>query len=585
MESDGSLTAELRPIEGETPIEFARRVSADDATAQRILALPGEPSRTRVTTLSYGALSNDMKRAVVTALFPSDVRATEGWLHIAVTDERLKDVAGWFSGLPGAVATIARLNDVSSESVSRGTTLRVPTELLLPPFRDAEAVREEEPAKLEFGEDEKGRYAVYRLRRKEALYSAVVVRFTGRLHAEDVIQLALQIALRSGIDDVHAIPVGYPVKIPLDVLSPEFLPADDPRAESFVRERAETSQFGAPAKASGLTGIRVVLDAGHGGRDTGTLHQGVWESTYVYDVVCRLRKLLLQRTNADVVMTSREPALGFVPPEQDRLRNFKGRVLLSDPPYGLDDPVVGVNLRWYLANSVLNRPNADRKKVPPERTVFISVHADSLHPSVRGAMVYVPGERFLRDRYGKSAATYAVFREFREHPVVSFSKKERVSAEGVSGLLAQKILGAFRDENLPVHPFSPIRTHVIRGGREWVPAVLRYNRIPNRVLLEIANLGNEEDRALTVTRSFRQKVAEAVVAGLVEFFGGEPAPRPRSRRAQATAAGARPTSSAAGPWLPVVGPWPPVAGPWPPVTGPWPVPAGPQASGRRSSNF
>jgi len=52
-----------------------------------------------------------------------------------------------------------------------------------------------------------------------------------------------------------------------------------------------------------------------------------------------------------------------------------------------------------------------------------------------------------------------------------------------------------------------------------VPAVLRYNRIPNRVLLEIANLGNEEDRALTVTRAFRRRVADAIVAGLLDFFG------------------------------------------------------------------
>ena len=36
----------------------------------------------------------------------------------------------------------------------------------------------------------------------------------------------------------------------------------------------------------------MILDAGHGGRDTGTLHDGLWEATYVYDVACRLRKVL-----------------------------------------------------------------------------------------------------------------------------------------------------------------------------------------------------------------------------------------------------------------------------------------------------
>ena len=99
-------------------------------------------------------------------------------------------------------------------------------------------------------------------------------------------------------------------------------------------------------------------------------------------------------------------------------------------------------------------------------------------------MAYVPGERFLRDRYGKKGAGYAAYREWKEEPVVSFAKKDRVAAEGVSTQLAQRILAAIGENGLPVHLFSPIRTHVIRGGREWVPAVLRYNRIPNRVLLD-----------------------------------------------------------------------------------------------------
>ena len=52
-----------------------------------------------------------------------------------------------------------------------------------------------------------GRYAEYRLRRGEALYSAVVVRFTGQLHAKQVNATAREIARRSGITDVTAIPI------------------------------------------------------------------------------------------------------------------------------------------------------------------------------------------------------------------------------------------------------------------------------------------------------------------------------------------------------------------------------------------
>ncbi len=518
---EGTITVEARPLEGESPIQFARRLARDEATAQRVLALPGALAG-RGATLSWGALSLESRRAAVQALFPSDVRATAAWLHIAVEEESLASLAEWFAGDAARAADLAKENAYPGGVVPPGATVRIPAEILVPPFRDAEPIPETEPPNLAFGEDEKGRYASYRLRKGEALYSAVVVRFTGRLDAADVNELALKLAERSGIADVHAIPVGYPVKIPLEFLADEFLPKDDPRSLERAREKAETAQFSRPEIARGLAGVRVILDAGHGGRDTGTLHGGLWEATYVYDVTCRLRKILTERTRAEVLMTTRDGTVGWTVPDQDKLRPRRGQVLLTQPPYALDDPAVGVNLRWYLANSLLRRASPDGKKIPPEKTVFLSLHADSLHPSVRGAMVYVPGERYLRDRYGKSGAAYASFREVKEEPVVSFNKKERVASEGASTTLATVLVGALRDGGLPVHSFSPVRTHVIRSGREWVPAVLRYNRVPNRALVELANLGNDEDRALIVTRSTRQALAESLASGLVAFFGGPP---------------------------------------------------------------
>lgn len=517
---DGRITVEARPLEGETVDGFARRVSRDEAAAARLQALPSPPGRTRAVALPYASLSDETRFAAVRALFPSDARATPGWFHVAVGAEPLASIAEWFTGDARLAGRLAELNGLSGDAVTRGTFVKVPVEYLLPPFRDAEPIPDEEPPSLEYGADARGRYAVYRLKRKEALYSAVVVRFTGRIHAEDVIQLALRIAERSGIVDVHAIPVGFPVKIPLELLSEEHLPPDDPRVVAREKERAEAALFAVPEKARGLAGVRVVIDAGHGGRDTGTLHQGVWESTYVYDVASRLRRVLLETTRADVVMMTREPGLEWEIPDRDRLVDRKTRVLLTDPPYPLEDPTAGVNLRWYLANSILKRPGPDGRPIPPERTVFLSIHADSLHPSVRGAMAYVPGERFLRASYGRSTPFYLGFREVREAPVVSFTKKERVLAEGASTALAEKLIGAFRRRDLPVHQFRPVRTHVIRSGREWVPAVLRYNKIPNRVLFELSNLSNEEDRKMTVTRAFRQQAAEALADGLVAFFGG-----------------------------------------------------------------
>jgi len=90
--------------------------------------------------------------------------------------------------------------------------------------------------------------------------------------------------------------------------------------------------------------------------------------------------------------------------------------------------------------------------------------------------------------------------------------------------LAESIIDAFDAKQLKVHPFNPVRDSVVRDGREWVPAIIRYNLVPTRLLLEICNLGNKNDRALIKTKKYRQRVAEGMYRGLVEFFADRNAP-------------------------------------------------------------
>jgi N-acetylmuramoyl-L-alanine amidase len=54
--------------------------------------------------------------------------------------------------------------------------------------------------------------------------------------------------------------------------------------------------------------------------------------------------------------------------------------------------------------------------------------------------------------------------------------------------------------------------------------VLRYNLVPAKILLEVCNLANDQDRALVQTVAYRQKVAEAVLRGISSYYdqGGEP---------------------------------------------------------------
>jgi N-acetylmuramoyl-L-alanine amidase len=133
-------------------------------------------------------------------------------------------------------------------------------------------------------------------------------------------------------------------------------------------------------------------------------------------------------------------------------------------------------------------------------------------------MAYVPGASYVTGSYQKTEGIYLAREEVREHPVVKHSEKESLAAEGLSRDLAESIIDAFDENGLKVHPFNPVRDNVVRGGHEWVPAVIRYNLVPTRLLLEICNLGNARDRALIKTKAYRQKLAEAIYDGLVAFY-------------------------------------------------------------------
>jgi N-acetylmuramoyl-L-alanine amidase len=249
----------------------------------------------------------------------------------------------------------------------------------------------------------------------------------------------------------------------------------------------------------------------------GTSKLGVWESIYVYDIAMRLKRHLETTTGAEVFTTTRDGD-SYRIPDRDVLPYSRDHVVLTDPPYPLTgDSKVGVNLRWYLANSLYRAAIARGRK--PENVVFISIHADSLHPSLRGAMAYIPDAYLRGGTHGKSGAVYAARREVREQPEVSFTWKERVRSQGLSRQLANHIVDAFQRQGLGVHPDQPVRQKIYRGKRPWVPAVLRFNEVPAELLLEVCNLANENDRKLLQTRAFRQRSAEAIAEGLRTYYG------------------------------------------------------------------
>jgi N-acetylmuramoyl-L-alanine amidase len=206
--------------------------------------------------------------------------------------------------------------------------------------------------------------------------------------------------------------------------------------------------------------------------------------------------------------------------DRDVLGASRGHAVLTSPPYAIADARVASNLRWYLSNSVFGKAVSGGGS--PDRVVFLSVHADSLHPSVRGAMVYVPGLLSNPSQYGKTGTIYTSRREVQERPRVDFAHAERARSEGLSRDLAGHMIDAMRRHGIAIHPNKPVRDRVLRGKRAWVPAVLRFNAVPAKVLLEVCNLANGADRRLIQTRAFREEVARAVVDGLLGYYGVKP---------------------------------------------------------------
>ena len=526
LDGAGALWLETQPGRGEGLYALVRRTTGATSAAGTIAAANGDPERLltgRWYRVPFRLLTPDLQARVVGALFADDCVGDHGWVHrvggAAGRSASLWQVAEWLTGEGESFAALRDFNGMEDEGLRAGDRLVVPPALLTAGLRSAGrpcVASTGAGGDLAYEDGPRGERAVYRLKAGEALYSSVVVRFTGLTTAADVNALAAEIAAANHIRDVTDIPTGKRIEIPLDVLLPEYLPGDHPRRLAAERDLAAAQGYHNPVLARDLGGITVILDAGHGGDDPGNTHGEVWESVYAYDVMLRVKERLEATTAATVVPTVRDGD-GFRRLERDVLPLSRGHQVLTTPPYRIEDSTTGVHLRWYLANSVLARSAAAGD---PRKTVFVSLHFDSLHPSLSGAMAYVASAALSAGRYGKEGPVFAARQECRERPEVDLALDERRQSEGLSRELAEELLTSFRRHGLAVYSNKPVRDKIVRHRRPpFVPAVLRYNAVPAKVLLEIANLANPGDRALIQTRAFRQRVADAVADAVVRYYG------------------------------------------------------------------
>jgi N-acetylmuramoyl-L-alanine amidase len=235
-------------------------------------------------------------------------------------------------------------------------------------------------------------------------------------------------------------------------------------------------------RALGLKIGRIVIDAGHGGHDSGTLGvDGIEEKDVVLDVALRLGRLLHDRLGADIVYTR------------------------------ADDTFIPLETRTAIAN----KAQAD---------LFISVHANSsTDASARGVEVY-----------------YLNFTSDPEAMMVA-SRENAVSTESVHELsdLVKKI--ALKDKieeskELAGDVDASLYAGLRRGneglkdrGVKKAPFVVLIGANMPSILAEISFVTNPEDAAKLETQEYRERVAESLYKGIARYAAGINGAKPRVR--------------------------------------------------------
>jgi N-acetylmuramoyl-L-alanine amidase len=226
-------------------------------------------------------------------------------------------------------------------------------------------------------------------------------------------------------------------------------------------------------RALGLKVGRIVIDAGHGGHDTGTIGpNGLLEKDLVLDVSLRLGRLLQSRIGADVIYT------------RD------------------DDTFIPLETRTAIANQ-------------QEADLFISVHANSSQdPSARGVETYYLNFNPSPDALEVAARENAVS-EKSVHELSDLVKKitlkdkveeSREFATDVQRSLYQGLSGkerTLRDRGVKKAPFI-----VLIGAN--MPSILA----------EISFVSNPGDERKLQTPEYRQKIAESLYKGVARYING-----------------------------------------------------------------
>ncbi len=223
----------------------------------------------------------------------------------------------------------------------------------------------------------------------------------------------------------------------------------------------------------GLKIGRIVIDAGHGGHDTGTIGPGgITEKQVVLDVALRLGKLLKQRLGADVIFTRDNDT--FIPLE--------------------------------TRTAIANKAQAD---------LFLSIHANSSpDSSARGVETYYLNFTTSPDALEVAARENAVSNESIHELsdlVKKITLKDKIDESREFAADVQKSLYSDLEDGNP-----GLRD---RGVKKAPFVVLIGANMPS-ILAEISFLTNSDDARELQQPAYRQRIAESLYRGVSRYISG-----------------------------------------------------------------
>ena len=252
------------------------------------------------------------------------------------------------------------------------------------------------------------------------------------------------------------------------LVAPAAAPTPPRPADTTVITPAKAPTDGTRSliRSLGLKLTRVVIDAGHGGHDTGSIGPtGFTEKELVLDVAQRLKQLVETSLGAEVVMTRSEDA--FVPLE--------------------------------TRTSLANQQQAD---------LFISIHANSSRVrSVRGVetffLNFTSSREALETASRENAASERSIHELQDL-VKKIMLRDKVDE---SRELAQHIQKAMAHRN---------GAGTDRGVKQAPFIVLTGANMPS-ILAEISFISNPQEERQIKTPAYRQAIADALFDGVRSY--------------------------------------------------------------------